>query len=99
MSVTPEEVEHIAELARLEVTAAERERFATTISAVLDYMKILNEVPTDAVAPTYQVTGLSDVLRDDLPVQSDRVAGLQAALPQRELDELVVPAVFGSPAE
>lgn len=94
MALTILEVKKIAELARIELTPAEEKRFAETISAVLDYMKILNEVDTADVEPTYQVTGLANVLRADSVMECAHQAELIKQMPQVENDELVVPAVF-----
>ena len=43
----------------------EKKMYAEQLSAVLDYMEMLNEVNTDGVEETCQVTGLDDVVRSD----------------------------------
>lgn len=65
MALTKEEVKHIALLARLGLTEEEIEKFAGQLSAILDYVKQLEEVDTEAVLPTAQVTGLENVMADD----------------------------------
>jgi aspartyl-tRNA(Asn)/glutamyl-tRNA(Gln) amidotransferase subunit C len=70
-SLTKEQVEHIAKLARLSLTPAEAEKMAKELSSILQYIEMLNEVPTDSVKPTAQVTGLSTVLREDVIVRSE----------------------------
>lgn len=94
MSITIEEVKKIAELARIELTPSEELRYADTISAVLDYMNILNEVPTDGIEPTFQVTGLQNVMREDVVVESALKEKLVQQMPSVEMEELVVPPVF-----
>ena len=94
MSLSIEEVKKIAHLARIKLSPEEEQRYAVTISAVLDYMKILNEVDTGGVEPTYQVTGLADVVRADEVRQSPLQKELLVQMPQLEDNELVVPAVF-----
>jgi len=89
-----EEIRKIAQLARINLTPAEEKRFAETISAVLDYMKILNEVDTAGVAPTAQVTGLQDVVRLDEPRTCAARAQLINSFPDKKGDELRVPGVF-----
>ena len=86
MSLSIDEVRKIAQLARIKLTPEEEERHAETISAVLDYMKILNEVNTDGVEPTFQVTGLEDVVRVDEVRESKLVKELMAQMPQIEDD-------------
>lgn len=94
MSITKEEIKKIAELSRLKLTPEEETHYAKTISAVLDYMKILNEVATEGVEPTAQVTGLENVTRLDVVKPSVHRDQLLQTLPQVEHDELVVPGVF-----
>ena len=94
MSISIEEVKKIAELARLELSPEEEKRHAETISAVLDYMDILNEVKTDQVVPTFQVTGLENVTREDVVKSSALRDELIMQMPAVENEELVVPGVF-----
>lgn len=71
-SLSPSQVAHIALLARLmTLNDSEAESMAKELGAILSYVDILNEVNTDNVAPTAQVTGLSTVLRDDTVTTSD----------------------------
>ncbi|OGH88206.1 MAG: hypothetical protein A3J93_00500 [Candidatus Magasanikbacteria bacterium RIFOXYC2_FULL_42_28] len=94
MALSLEEVRKIAKLARLNLTEAEEKRHAETISVVLDYMNILNEVNTDGVEITSQVTGLSDVMRPDEPRNCEIKKELINQMPETEDNELKVPAVF-----
>jgi aspartyl-tRNA(Asn)/glutamyl-tRNA(Gln) amidotransferase subunit C len=64
--ITYEEVEHIAELARIELTEEEKKKFSGELSEILGYIKQLQEVNTSGVEPVSQVTGLVNVLRDDI---------------------------------
>lgn len=65
MSITPAVVEHVARLARLDLTAAERERLLSELRAILDHLAKLNELSTDGVEPTSHVIPMTNVLRDD----------------------------------
>ena len=60
-----EDIEHIAKLARIDLSEKEKEVFCEQLSDVLNYMEILNEVDTQGVIPTTQVTGLVNVTRRD----------------------------------
>lgn len=94
MPISTQELKKIAQLARINLTPEEETRYAATISTVLDYMKVLDEVDTSTVVATSQVTGLADVVRDDRVVESPVRDLLVSALPSREDDELAVPGVF-----
>ena len=99
MSLSIEEVKKIAQLARIKLSSEEEKRHAVTISAVLDYMKILNEVDINGVEQTSQVTGLEDVTRPDEPRDCKIVTELLAQMPEVATDELVVPVVFAETNE
>jgi len=63
--LTPEEVQHIAELAKLALTEEEIERYASDLSAILDYAQQLQEVDTDHIHPTASVLPLRNIMRPD----------------------------------
>ncbi|MBK9943140.1 MAG: Asp-tRNA(Asn)/Glu-tRNA(Gln) amidotransferase subunit GatC [Kouleothrix sp.] len=65
MSLTITEVEHVAHLARLRLSAEELEQLQTDLSAILDYINMLAEVDVRGVPPTAQVTDLANLMRDD----------------------------------
>lgn len=68
--ISEEEVKHIAQLARIELTQEESERFSQQISDVLGYIEQLQEVDTNNVEPISQVTGQVNVFREDVVVDS-----------------------------
>lgn len=76
MKLTKEQVEHIARLARLGLTPEEIEKYQTELSSILDYVEKLNEVDTENVEPTAQVTGLKNVMREDKVVRKDDLESL-----------------------
>jgi aspartyl-tRNA(Asn)/glutamyl-tRNA(Gln) amidotransferase subunit C len=67
--ISEEEVKHIAELARIELTGEESERFAREISDVLGYVAQLGEVDTENIEPISQITGKVNVFREDESVE------------------------------
>lgn len=60
-----EEVKHIAELARIELSSQEEILFTKQLNEILDYFSKINEVDTDDVPPTYHVIDLVNVYRED----------------------------------
>ena len=66
MQITQEEVVRISQLARLELTEQELERFQVELSRILDYVDQLNELDTAGVPATAQVTGLENQTRPDV---------------------------------
>ncbi len=65
MKLTKEQVQKIAQLARLKLTDEEMERYAGQLTNILDYVDILKELDTTGVSETSQVTGLTNVTRTD----------------------------------
>ena len=63
------DVKKVAKLANLELTTEEEEKYSQQLSKILDYIEQLNEVNTEGVEPTYNVSGLtaggSNVMRPD----------------------------------
>lgn len=65
MKLSIEQVKKIAHLARLHLTDEEVELFAAQLTNILDYVDVLKELDTTGVPETNQVTGLTNVLRED----------------------------------
>jgi aspartyl-tRNA(Asn)/glutamyl-tRNA(Gln) amidotransferase subunit C len=63
--LTRVDVLKLAQLARLQLTDEEVEAFRGELNAVLDYVQQLDGVNVDGLEPTSQVTGLTNVMRDD----------------------------------
>jgi aspartyl/glutamyl-tRNA(Asn/Gln) amidotransferase C subunit len=65
------EVEHIAKLARLNLTEKEKEKFQKELSLILDYIEKLKEVNIKDIKPTSHPFDIENVTRRDLPKESD----------------------------
>lgn len=65
MTLNEKDVDHIAALARIELSGDMREKMKNDLTSILDYIEMLSNVPTDNIEPLYQVTGLKSRLRDD----------------------------------
>jgi aspartyl-tRNA(Asn)/glutamyl-tRNA(Gln) amidotransferase subunit C len=63
--LTTEEVAHIAELARLQLTVSEIEKFREQLSTVIDYVDRIGELELTKVIPTYSVLTMPSALRSD----------------------------------
>lgn len=63
--ISKDTVKHIAKLARIKLSEKEVEKFSGQLSSVFEYMEILEEVDTEGVAETAQVTGLENVMEKD----------------------------------
>jgi aspartyl-tRNA(Asn)/glutamyl-tRNA(Gln) amidotransferase subunit C len=66
MSLTQEDVEKIAHLARLELTDAEKAQYLEQLTAVLDYADMLNELDLADILPTAHAIVQHNVMREDV---------------------------------
>ncbi len=88
-------VQHLAQLSRLQLDDDEASLLATDITNILGYVEQLDELDTEGVEPTYQVTGLKSVWRDDV-VQMGEVSREQllALAPDVADNQVKVPKVL-----
>lgn len=89
-----EEVEHIAQLARLNLTAEEKELYRTQLSAILDYAARLQSLDTDGVPPTSSVLGVNAPLRADEPRKTFDIGEVLLNTSDSADDQFKVPPVF-----
>ncbi len=64
--LTIDDVYKIAELAKIEITKEEAEKFQKELMSIVDYFNVLDEVKED-VEPTFHVLPLKNVFREDVP--------------------------------
>jgi aspartyl-tRNA(Asn)/glutamyl-tRNA(Gln) amidotransferase subunit C len=64
--ITKEDVEHIGWLARIDISEQETVEYMEKLNSVLGYFGQLDELPTEDVAPTYHVTEIYNVFREDV---------------------------------
>lgn len=60
-----QDVDHLAWLARVQLTRRERSLFAQQLADILAYFRKLDELDTERIPPTYHVLDLVNVLRPD----------------------------------
>ncbi|MGG1520019.1 Asp-tRNA(Asn)/Glu-tRNA(Gln) amidotransferase subunit GatC [Paenibacillus oryzisoli] len=94
MSITKENVEHVAKLARLELSDSEKDLFTEQLNAILKYAEQLNELNTDGVAPTSHAMPLVNVMREDVAKPSLPIEKVFLNAPDQEDGQFKVPAVL-----
>ncbi len=94
MSLTLDEVRHVARLARLRLSDEELEQMREQLSEILDAVNALQEVDVEGVPPTAQVTDVVNVVRPDEVRPSLPVEEALADAPRREGDYFKVKPVF-----
>lgn len=95
MKLSIEEVEHIAALARLELSDAEKQRYAEQLSDILDYFARLEELDTDQISPTASVLDIHLRLREDISRPGLPHNDVLRNSAENEEEQFKVPPVFG----
>lgn len=102
VTVTVDDVRRVAELANLELTAAEEPLMQRDLNAVLGYIEQLNELDTNGVAPMAQVSEMlggpvaeyGEILRADVIQPSIDTAAVMASAPETDGRFFKVPKVI-----
>jgi aspartyl-tRNA(Asn)/glutamyl-tRNA(Gln) amidotransferase subunit C len=93
--ISPEDVAHVARLARLELTDDELERFTGQLGAVLEHAADIAALDIADVPPTAHPLPLVNVLRADTPVPSVDRDEVLAQAPAAEEGRFKVPRILG----
>jgi aspartyl-tRNA(Asn)/glutamyl-tRNA(Gln) amidotransferase subunit C len=94
--LTREDVLKLAQLARISLTDEEVDNYAEELSAILGYVEQLSTVDVEGLAPTNQVTGLTNVMReDDVRDYGYTPADLLKIVPNTQADQIKVKRMIG----
>jgi aspartyl-tRNA(Asn)/glutamyl-tRNA(Gln) amidotransferase subunit C len=95
MALTREQIESIAALARLQLSAAELPVYQESLSRILEFVGALERADTASVAPmAHPLPGLSQRLRSDTVTEQDHHAEYQQNAPQVAAGLYLVPKVI-----
>jgi aspartyl-tRNA(Asn)/glutamyl-tRNA(Gln) amidotransferase subunit C len=93
-NVTRADVDHIAKLARLDLTDDEKEKYLGTLASVLEYANKLNDLDLTDVPPTAHAVAQQNVMRDDVVNSTLAVDKALANASQTKDDQFAIQAVF-----
>ena len=94
-TITNDDVRHLAQLSSLQMPDPEVKSLRAGLEKIINYINQLDELDTDGVEPTYQVTGLQNVWRDDEIIDSSVSRQQLLALAAEQSDNCVkVPKVL-----
>lgn len=94
MSLDKTQIAKIARLARIALTDAEQEHFATELSGILHWIEQLNEVNTEGVPALSSVSGMKLPWREDTVTDGNRQDDVLKNAPRAEHGCFVVPKVI-----
>ncbi len=91
--VSREEVEHVAQLARMALTSQDLERVGTELNRILEHFNRLQELETEDVAPTSHAIPMTNVFREDQVGESLSVEDVVENAPERSDEFFKVPRI------
>ena len=94
MSLTTQDVQKIARLARLAMNQAEIEAARTQLSGIFELIAEMQAVDTSGIAPMSHAQELSQRLREDVVTEANQREAFQAIAPQVEGGLYLVPQVI-----
>jgi len=94
MALTKEDVEHIAHLARLEVSDDEIAEYVAKLSGIIDFVAQLGELDTSAVEPMAHPLDMGQRLREDSVTEQDQRQALQRNAADVDDGYYIVPRVI-----
>lgn len=94
MKLTREEVQRVALLARLRLTATEEATLAEQLGAILQYMEQLNQLDTQEVEPFSHASEAVNALREDQVINQPNADALLANAPERDGTFFKVPKII-----
>ena len=92
--ITLKEVEHVARLARLDLSEPAKERMRSQLDAILTYIDKLRQLNTERVEPTSHAIPMVNVMREDEVRPSLPAGEMLANAPEREADFFRVPKII-----
>ncbi len=92
-TLSPDDVRHVARLARLELSPADLVRYAEQLSGMLEHFSDIDSLDLDNVLPMTQPVPLSNVFRADVITPSLNRDDVLAAAPVAESDRFRVPTM------
>jgi aspartyl-tRNA(Asn)/glutamyl-tRNA(Gln) amidotransferase subunit C len=92
--ISLEDVDHVARLARLELSAADKERMRSELDGILSYIDKLRALDTRDVEPTSHAVPVTNVMRDDVERPSLAQEDMLANAPDRHRDMFRVPRII-----
>ena len=92
--ISLKDVEHVARLARLELSDADKERMRRELDGILTYIDKLRALDTEGVEPTSHAIPMTNVMRDDTPRPPLPQDAMLANAPERSGEFFRVPKII-----
>lgn len=94
-SITRDEVAHLADLARIDLSADELDHLVPQLSVILESVASISGVAGEDIAPTSHALPLTNVFRDDVVVPGLTAEEALSGAPEQEQQRFSVPRILG----
>ncbi|MDQ6896937.1 MAG: Asp-tRNA(Asn)/Glu-tRNA(Gln) amidotransferase subunit GatC [Actinomycetota bacterium] len=94
MSLTRDDVAHLAELARIDLSEAELDRMLGELTVILDSVALVQQAPTEGVEPMSHPLPLTNVTRPDVPRPGLTAEEALSGAPASEQQRFSVPRIL-----
>lgn len=95
VEITRDEVAHLANLARIDLSDAELDHLAPQLSVILESVAAISEVASDDIPPTSHALPLTNVFRDDVVTPGLTAEEALSGAPASEQQRFSVPRILG----
>lgn len=92
--ISDETIEYVTILAKLELSADEKENAKADMERMLDYIDTLNELDTEGITPLSHVFPVNNVFREDIVTNGDEHEAMLANAPEQKEQSYKVPKTF-----
>lgn len=92
--ISDETIEYVTILAKLELSAAEKENAKADMERMLDYIDTLNELDTEGITPMSHVFPVNNVFREDIVTNGDEHEAMLVNAPEQKEQSYKVPKTF-----
>lgn len=93
--ISDETIDYVGILAKLELSAKEKEDAKADMEKMLDYIDTLNELDTSGIEPMSHVFPVNNVFREDVVTNGNQMEDILSNAPQRSGDSFKVPKTIG----
>lgn len=93
MKISEKDIEQLAYLSRLDLTAEKKAAYTESLNAIMHYLDMLNELDTSAVEPAAHVLPIKNVFREDKLQQSLDMEQALANAPEEGEGAFIVPRI------
>lgn len=92
--ITPQKIDYLANLSRIEMSSEEKILFAEQLGEILGYLDKLNQIPTDNITARFYLQNITNRLREDKVEDSLKIEEVLKNAPEKENNFFKTPKII-----